>query len=190
MPPITAMAIGRLVSAPAPSPSAAGSSARMTAAAARVAGLEVVLVLTTTTPTPEIQGNFLLDHLYGAEVELIPAGPDPRLAVAPDEEVRVQACVERLRARGHRPYVIVVGGSSGVGALGYADGTRELVEQLQASGVAPASVPIFEPAKTQDSAVESRLGSNQRAHRNTTDMKEAAQPMPTIVRAAIRSAAS
>jgi D-cysteine desulfhydrase/L-cysteate sulfo-lyase len=109
----------------------------MTAAAARVAGLDVVLVLTTTTPTPDVQGNYLLDRLYGAEVAVSPAGPDPRLAGAPDEEVRVQACVERLLARGHRPYVIVVGGSSGVGALGYADGTRELVEQLRAAGLAP-----------------------------------------------------
>ena len=111
--------------------------ARMTAAAARVAGLEVTLVLTTREPDPPRQGNYLLDHLFGARVHLIPAGPDPRIAVAPDEEARVREVVDELRARGERPYVIPVGGSSGVGALGYVFGTRELVEQLTAMNVSP-----------------------------------------------------
>jgi D-cysteine desulfhydrase family pyridoxal phosphate-dependent enzyme len=111
--------------------------ARMTAAAARVAGLEVTLVLTTRDPDPPRQGNYLLDHLFGARVHLIAAGPDPRIAVAPDEEARVREVVDELHARGERPYVIPVGGSSGVGALGYVFGTRELVEQLTAMNVSP-----------------------------------------------------
>ena len=64
------------------------------------------------------------------------------------------------------------------------------VAAIQASGVAAAKVPILEAAKTQDSAVASLWGSNQREHRNTTDMKDAAQPTPTMARPAIRSAAS
>jgi D-cysteine desulfhydrase family pyridoxal phosphate-dependent enzyme len=111
--------------------------ARMTAAAARAAGLKASLVLTTTEPNPPRQGNYLLDHLFGADVHLIPAGPDPRFAVAPDEEQRVQEVVDDLRGRGERPYVIPVGGSSGVGALGYVLGTLELVEQLAAMNIAP-----------------------------------------------------
>src|SRR5262249_30444925 len=100
--------------------------ARMTAAAARAAGLRVELVLTTRHPAPLLQGNFLLDRLFGATIHLIPAGPDPRIAVAPDEDERVREVVETLRARGERPYVIPVGGSSGVGVIGYAAGTREI----------------------------------------------------------------
>lgn len=111
--------------------------ARMTAAAARVAGLDVALVLTAREPDPPRQGNLLLDHLFGARVHLIPAGDDPRLAVAPDEEQRVGEVVEEMRSRGDRPYVIPVGGSSAVGALGYVFGTRELVEQLSAAGESP-----------------------------------------------------
>ena len=111
--------------------------ARMTAAAARVAGLGVTLVLTTREPDPPCQGNYLLDRLFGARVHLISAGPDPKLAVAPDEEAQVRAVVDELRANGERPYVIPVGGSSGVGALGYAAGTRELVDQLGAMACAP-----------------------------------------------------
>ena len=112
--------------------------ARMTAAAARMAGLDVELVLTTTEPSPPLQGNYLLDRLFGAKVHLIPAGPDPRFAVAPDEEERVRHVVDEMRARGERPYVIPVGGSSAVGALGYVFGTRELVEQCQSMQVAPS----------------------------------------------------
>jgi D-cysteine desulfhydrase family pyridoxal phosphate-dependent enzyme len=111
--------------------------ARMTAAAARIAGLGVTLVLTTTEADPPEQGNYLLDRLFGASIILIPAGPDPRIAVAPDEEERVREVVDDLRARGETPYVIPVGGSSGIGALGYAAGTLELVEDLAAMQLAP-----------------------------------------------------
>ncbi|MGE5243549.1 MAG: D-cysteine desulfhydrase family protein [Betaproteobacteria bacterium] len=112
--------------------------ARMTAAAARAAGFGITLVLTTREPAPAVQGNYLLDLLFGADVRLIPAGPDPRIAVAPDEEERVQAVLEELSARGERPYLIPVGGSSAVGVLGYATGTREIVDQLAAERLTPA----------------------------------------------------
>jgi len=112
--------------------------ARMTAAAARMAGLGVTLVLTTREPTPANQGNYLLDRLFGATIHLIPAGPDPRIAVAPDEEQRVSAVVAAMTSRGERPYVIPVGGSSGVGAIGYAAATLEIVEQLQDMQLSPS----------------------------------------------------
>jgi D-cysteine desulfhydrase family pyridoxal phosphate-dependent enzyme len=111
--------------------------ARMTAAAARAAGLGVTLVLTTRDASPPNQGNYLLDRLFGASIHLIPAGPDPRIAVAPDEEQRVNEIVSAMRSRGERPYVIPVGGSSGVGAVGYAAGTLELVEQLNDLSLSP-----------------------------------------------------
>jgi len=110
----------------------------MTAAAARAAGLRVALVLTTREPAPALQGNYLLDRLFGATIHLIPAGPDPRIAVAPDEEARVREVADDMRAHGERPYVIPVGGSSGIGALGYAAGTLEIVEQLETLRVTPS----------------------------------------------------
>ena len=112
--------------------------ARMTAAAARAAGMGVTLVLTTREPAPALQGNYLLDRLFGADVHLIPAGPDPRVAVAPDEEARVAEIVAGLRARGERPYVIPVGGSSAIGSLGYTAGTLEMVQQFAAERLAPS----------------------------------------------------
>ncbi len=111
--------------------------ARMTAAAARAAGLGAALVLTTPVPHPAVQGNLLLDHLLGAEVHLVPANPDPAVAVG-DDAATIAAVLADLQARGERPYLIPVGGSSPMGALGYVAGTLELVGQLVALGVAPS----------------------------------------------------
>ena len=109
--------------------------ARMTAAAACIAGLRCVLVLTSRYEAPPLEGNLLLDRLFGAEVRFVPA-EDPMLAVGRDEEV-VAEVVREEAAAGRRAYVIPVGGSSAVGALGYVSGTGELVGQLREMGVAP-----------------------------------------------------
>lgn len=111
--------------------------ARMTAAAARVAGLECHLVLTSKSGEPPLQGNLLLDHVYGATVYYVPAPDDPRLALGNDE-AKVREVEAALRAAGMAPYVIAVGGSSPVGALGYALATVELMEQLSAAQARPS----------------------------------------------------
>jgi D-cysteine desulfhydrase family pyridoxal phosphate-dependent enzyme len=109
--------------------------ARMTAAAARAVGLDCVLVLSARRTDPPLQGNLLLDRLFGATIHFIQANPDPRYAVAADEVEKVAEVVEHLTRRGRRPYVIPIGGSSPIGALGYLDATRELHEQLTASTI-------------------------------------------------------
>lgn len=110
--------------------------ARMTAAAACVAGMKCVLVLTATSDRPAVAGNLLLDTLYGAEIRLVPA-VDPMLAVGQDEAV-VAEVVAAERAAGRVPYVIPVGGSSGVGVCGYIGGSAELVDQLAEAGEMPS----------------------------------------------------
>ena len=112
--------------------------ARMTAAAARAAGLDVVLILTAESDNPPVQGNLLLDRLFGATIHYIPPPADPLLATSDVEEAKVAEVLEDLRSKGQRPYFIPVGGSSGVGVLGYFTGTRELVEQLQALDERPS----------------------------------------------------
>jgi D-cysteine desulfhydrase family pyridoxal phosphate-dependent enzyme len=109
--------------------------ARMTAAAARVAGMGASLVLTAKRPDPSPQGNLLLDYLLGAEVHFIPAPADPKIAIGDLEAETVARVMADLEARGERPYLIPVGGSSPVGALGYVEGTRELLEQLRGEKV-------------------------------------------------------
>jgi 1-aminocyclopropane-1-carboxylate deaminase/D-cysteine desulfhydrase-like pyridoxal-dependent ACC family enzyme len=66
---------------------------------------------------------------------MVPA-VDPMLAVGHDEAV-VHRVAEALVAEGGRPYVVAVGGSSAVGALGYVAGTAELAGQLAALGATP-----------------------------------------------------
>ena len=104
--------------------------ARMTAAAARAAGMRAALVLTSDTEHPAMQGNLLLDHLLGAEIHFIPANPDPRIAIGDAEEAKIAEVADALKARGERPYVIPIGGSSAIGTLGYVTGTLEIAGQL------------------------------------------------------------
>jgi D-cysteine desulfhydrase family pyridoxal phosphate-dependent enzyme len=110
--------------------------ARMTAAAACVAGMRCVLVLTATSDHPAVAGNLLLDKLYGADIRMVPS-LDPMFAVGNDEPVVAEVVAEE-QAAGRVPYVIPVGGSSGVGVFGYVSGTAELVDQLAAAGIRPS----------------------------------------------------
>ncbi len=110
--------------------------ARMTAAAACVAGMRCVLVLTSSQEVPAVAGNLLLDKLYGAEIRLVPS-LDPMFAVGNDEPV-VAEVVAGEQAAGRTPYVIPVGGSSGIGVFGYVSGSVELVDQLRGAGVTPS----------------------------------------------------
>jgi D-cysteine desulfhydrase len=96
----------------------------MTAAAARRLGLDVKLVLGGPDFT-EYQGNLLLDVLYGAEIRYLKDDDtNDTLAAAMQEWVR------ELQESGRKPYALPIGGSTGVGALGYVRAMRELAEQL------------------------------------------------------------
>jgi D-cysteine desulfhydrase family pyridoxal phosphate-dependent enzyme len=99
--------------------------ARMTAAAACKLGLRSELFL--CDPEPALaQGNLLLDRLFGATVHFIPG-----LSLSAMYDRMEQRAAE-LRARGHRPYIIPVGGSTPLGSLGYVRAVRELAEQCRA----------------------------------------------------------
>jgi D-cysteine desulfhydrase family pyridoxal phosphate-dependent enzyme len=113
--------------------------ARMTAAAACMVGLECHLVLTSKSSEPTLQGNLLLDRVYGGTVHHVPAPDDPRLALGNDEAT-VREVEAALRRSGKTPYVIAVGGSSAIGALGYTLATAELIEQLSGAEVTPSRV--------------------------------------------------
>lgn len=110
---------------------AQSNHARMTAAAACAAGLGVHLVL-TAEPNPSVQGNLLLDRLFGATIHYVPLPADPTLATSDEEAAKVAEVLADLRAQGKRPYEIPVGGSSGVGVLGYTYGMQEIVDQVAA----------------------------------------------------------
>jgi len=94
---------------------------RQTAAAAARCSLRCVVVLRGHEPAAW-NGNLLLDHLLGAQVVF--SGDRTREAVA--EEVAAQA-----RAAGSRPYLIPVGASNAVGAVGFVAALEELDGQMK-----------------------------------------------------------
>jgi D-cysteine desulfhydrase len=94
--------------------------ARLTAAAAARLGLQAVLVFPGAPDTAQ-SGNYALDGLFGARIAW--AGPTSLAEYA-------QQVADHLRADGAKPALIPFGGSSPLGALGYADAGRELLNQL------------------------------------------------------------
>jgi len=95
---------------------------RQTAAAAAKAGLKCELILSGQKPELP-NGNLLLDELLGAKCHWTERSELP---------VELSKLPEQLCAQGHKPYVIGIGGSNGVGATGYVLATMELAEQLRA----------------------------------------------------------
>ncbi|HHY75312.1 MAG TPA: D-cysteine desulfhydrase family protein [Firmicutes bacterium] len=106
--------------------------ARMTAAAARKLGLHPVLVLDGDDPGTR-QGNLLIDHLLGAEIIFSGERSSGELL----DEVR-----GRVAARGRKPYVIPLGGSSPLGALAYIECVEEIVSQCRQFGIAPKALYV------------------------------------------------
>jgi len=94
--------------------------ARATAAVAAKLGLRCVLILNGVPPLKPT-ANTLLDGLLGAEIEYI-ATRDERAAAC-------ERVVARLRDEGRRPFLIPLGASTSVGALGFVAAVSELVEQ-------------------------------------------------------------
>lgn len=76
-------------------------------------------------------GNVLLDRLFGATIHTFPVGEDESAA-----DTALEALAERLRGEGAKPYVIPLGlAHAPLGALGYVDAARELLDQATAAGL-------------------------------------------------------
>lgn len=100
----------------------------MTAAAARRTGLDIKIVL-GGPECKEYRGNLLLDVLLGTEMRVLRDNDrNEDLTAAMDE------WAQELRRAGRIPYTIPVGGSTGLGALGYVLAMRELACQLGPGG--------------------------------------------------------
>ena len=116
---------------------AQSNHARMTAAAGRMVGLPTSLVLSAAAGERDVQGNLLLDRLLGAEVTFVEPASDPMKLTGPDEAAALAELEAALRARGERPYLVPLGGSTPLGVLGYVAGALELEGQLKAAGERP-----------------------------------------------------
>lgn len=104
--------------------------ARQTAAACAKLGLACELILRRSSHATEAylqNGNMLLDRLFGARVKVVETGAGREAAMAERADA--------LRAEGHTPYCIPVGGSCARGNLGYAACAEELSAQARELGV-------------------------------------------------------
>lgn len=98
---------------------------RQTAAAAARSGLGCHLVLRGHA-SDRPGGNVLLDRLLGAKLHWAGVA-DTRQAMA--------AAVSQLQARGRQPYAIPLGGSTPIGAAGYATAWQEMAQQARHQGI-------------------------------------------------------
>jgi 1-aminocyclopropane-1-carboxylate deaminase/D-cysteine desulfhydrase-like pyridoxal-dependent ACC family enzyme len=108
---------------------------RMTAAAGAVLGLEVHLVLSGDRPAHE-SGNLLLSSMFGAEMHFTGAEESHWGEL----EIAREALTDELAAAGAAPYAIPIGGSTAVGAVGYASAFIEMMQQCSRLGVEPAAI--------------------------------------------------
>ena len=107
--------------------------ARMTAAAARQLGLDVKLVL-GGPEVQEYQGNLLLENILGAEIRYL-RDNDDNDALAGE----MDGWAAELARAGRRPFTLPIGGSTGVGALGYVRAMHELAGQC---GTGPVQIVL------------------------------------------------
>jgi len=109
--------------------------AALTVAACRRLGLHPYLVLRQPPAgAAQHQGNLLLDELLGACIHWVPDGAPEAAAAA------MQAIAWELRQAGEVPYIIVVGGSVGRGAIGYTHAIQEVGQQAAAAGFQPTTI--------------------------------------------------
>lgn len=114
--------------------------ARVTAAVGAALGLHVVLVLNRPAVPAGLKtggssaavatdtGNARLDRLFGAELQFV----DSREARAPAMEETAAALI----ARGRAPFIVPLGASTPVGAIGFARGIAEIVS----AGLSPRAI--------------------------------------------------
>ncbi|HDT0533404.1 D-cysteine desulfhydrase [Klebsiella quasipneumoniae] len=100
---------------------------RQTAAVAAKLGLHCVALLENPIGTRAenylSNGNRLLLDLFNTQAEMCDALTDPA--------AQLDELATRIEAQGYRPYVIPVGGSNALGALGYVESALEIAQQCE-----------------------------------------------------------
>ncbi|HEY7285357.1 MAG TPA: D-cysteine desulfhydrase family protein [Vicinamibacterales bacterium] len=100
--------------------------ARATAATAAKLGMRAILVANGVAQAKP-SANALLDRLLGAEVV--------HVRTREERGPKMNEIAERIRAAGRRPFVIPIGASTSLGAVGFALAVAELVDQINAPDV-------------------------------------------------------
>lgn len=103
---------------------------RATAAVAVKLGIRSCLVLRSNDPEPEVDGNYFIDKLIGADVRII----DAEAYRSRRGEIMEELAAE-YAAAGHKAYIIPEGASNGIGTFGYLSCMQEIVEQEKEMGI-------------------------------------------------------
>ena len=108
---------------------------QMAAACARL-GLELHLLLRPIRDVDhhQVQGNHLLQRLFGAKCTILPGGG------AQEQGQAILARMEELRKQGRRPYWPRQADTVDIDALAYAESALEVVQQSRAQGISPSHI--------------------------------------------------
>jgi 1-aminocyclopropane-1-carboxylate deaminase/D-cysteine desulfhydrase-like pyridoxal-dependent ACC family enzyme len=98
--------------------------ARVTAAAGAALDMKVILVLNGVAPNPPT-ANARLNRLFGARIRYV--------ATREERDPGMEQAADEVRAAGGRPWIVPLGASTALGALGFARG----VVELATSGLKP-----------------------------------------------------
>src|SRR6185437_9038609 len=122
---------------------------RQLAAAARKCRIKPVLVLFRRPGLPsQMDGNLLLDRIYGAEIHVRDLGDRSMMKLYGIREC-IEEVADQQRKAGHRPYIAHIGGSAiegsmsrPLGAIGYMSATLELLQQAERECVQVDSIVL------------------------------------------------
>ena len=103
--------------------------ARATAAAGIKLGMRAILVL-RSDETPEMEGNYFLDKVIGADVRIISSEDYRERRAEIMQKIKAESDAE-----GHKAYIIPEGASNGIGSLGYYSAMKEIKEQEEELGI-------------------------------------------------------
>jgi L-cysteate sulfo-lyase len=120
------------------------NNCRQTAAACAKAGIDCHLVLTGPVgdgPVP-LEGNFLLDNLFGASYEIVDAG------MGKDLNRRIMEAAARFQAEGRKVFRWDRGVVTPLAALSYVECAAEIVEQSGTEGFVPSAIYVSSSGST------------------------------------------
>jgi 1-aminocyclopropane-1-carboxylate deaminase/D-cysteine desulfhydrase-like pyridoxal-dependent ACC family enzyme len=121
---------------------------QMAAACARL-GLELHLLLRPIREVDhhQVQGNHLLQRLFGAKCTILPDGDPGKQGQA------ILARMDELRKQGRRPYWPRQADTVDIDALAYAESALEVVQQSRAQGISPSHLYLAALDTTQSGVV-------------------------------------
>lgn len=122
---------------------------RQMAAACAHLGLELHLLLRPIREVDhhEVQGNHLLQRLFGAKCTIMPDGDPDKQGQA------ILARMDELRQQGRRPYWPRQADTVDIDALAYAESALEVVQQSREQGISPAYLYLAALDTTQSGVV-------------------------------------